>query len=194
MHTWLTQESHVSSKNLFSWITMETLLIMAMTLTDFKFCRTWIHPERLLCYSEYLTRLDRQITKNKSEGQVGGMRYNQANVTASTTDIRFTLLPILNALGDPIRCVTVVQAEMASTHTNWFTCIELMTLIVVDADNETFMKKNSDAGWMMSGGPSCGVGNTRTSCFVTVGVVTSQLRAHVRKYLDNHSVFPRDPG
>lgn len=72
-------------------------------------CRL-LHPNRILFVDE--TGCNANM---KKDGQVGGKRCiaekgTSANPPATTNDVHFALLPVANALGEPVCCVVIFQS------------------------------------------------------------------------------------
>ena len=91
-----------------------------------------LYPERLLHMDETGCN-----TNQKTDGRVGGKKYigrsgnGKVSKTSSTTDKRFTLLPIINSLGEAVCCVTIFQGEGDSIPSNWITGIDIRVLEVL---------------------------------------------------------------
>ena len=118
----------------------------------------------------------------------------RANITAATTDICFTMMPVSNALGQPVLCVVISRVETPSIPSNWVTGIDIVVTAIHDADAEEYLKKNSGVNKMLPNGPVCMIGNKEIPAYVTAspsGGITSQILANVLKYLDDLNVFPR---
>ena len=71
-----------------------------------------------LLYHECVLCMDERgcNTNQKTDGKVGGkkwtgMKGSKAPKTAAMTNKCFTLLPIMNSLGQPVCCVVIFQGE-----------------------------------------------------------------------------------
>jgi hypothetical protein len=157
-----------------------------------------VHPERLLFLDETGCN-----TNQKDDGQVGdkrciGEKGGRANITASTTDIRFTVLPVSNAVGHAVLCVVIFQSESQEIPFNWISGIDTFATAIDDDDKGNWLRKNSDGvGKRMPYGPCYKVGEVDVPAFVTVsqpGGITGQMLADVLEYLDKLGVFPGDEG
>jgi hypothetical protein len=122
----------------------------------------------------------------------------RANITAATTDIRFTILPVSNALGQPVLCVVIFQTEQPNIPCNWISRIDLFAPVTDDADSMTWLRNNSGGpGKQMPYGPCCKVGDVEVPAMITGtphGGITGQLLSDFLAYLHKLDFFPRDKG
>jgi hypothetical protein len=98
------------------------------------------HPDRVYFFDE--TRCN---TNQKEDGQAGGSTYIKrkgisAERPAIATNIRWTLIPITNALGHAVCCVVIFQTNSKEIPANWIHGID----IFVDGPNQDALK--ADAG------------------------------------------------
>jgi hypothetical protein len=156
------------------------------------------YPERVCFFDETGCN-----TNQKEDGQVGGSTYikkagTRAELPAICSDIRWTLIPITNALGEAVCCVIIFQTNSKEIPANWIHGID----IFVDGpdpnaleDDPSLLSNHFGPGLYFPSGPVCKIGEIEVPCMVTGsphGGVTSEILVSILKYLDTLKVFPRN--
>jgi hypothetical protein len=158
------------------------------------------YPERVCFFDETGCN-----TNQKEDGKVGGKTYiteagARAELPANCSDIRWTLIPITNALGHAVCCVVIFQTNSKEIPANW---IHGINLFVDGPDNEELeldvntMDGHFGPGKYFPFGPVGLVGRVEVPTFVTGsphGGVTTEILVQILEYLDTLKVFPRDIG
>jgi len=159
-----------------------------------------VHPERLLHLDE--TGCDANM---KKDGQQGGKRYigekgMRCTLPGITTDLKFTLLPICDSLGNPALCVVIFASEKEKIPVTWTAGVDLMVDMpgnAAEANDNTFTAENTGAGKLHPRGPVCVVNNIEVPCCCACspfGGIASIILADVFRYLDHLGVCPRGNG
>ena len=156
-----------------------------------------LHPELFLHLDETGCN-----TNMKNDGQVGGRRVISARgvkceITGANTDIRFTLLPVSNSLGQPVICVLIYQSKDGILPDNMMTGIDIHVTPEPADDDDEFVVKNSGPGKYLPGGPRCNINGIEIPCYVSCsphGGITSEMLADIFRCLDRLNVYPRGEG
>jgi hypothetical protein len=159
-----------------------------------------LHPDYILFGDETGCN-----TSQKKDGHEGGKKFvvgrgQVPRTSCSTTDHRFTLLPITSASGEVVICVVIFQGKSAEIPANWATGIDTEVQPVRGADGKIRVDSESGnfgKGKYFPGGPTCSYRGKEVPCatFITEGGgISGKILVSILEILDELDVFPRVPG
>jgi hypothetical protein len=142
-------------------------------------------------------------TSQKKDGHEAGTKYVVARgqtprTQSSTTDHRFTLLPITSASGEPVICVVIFQGKSKEIPANWVSGIDSRVEPVRGEDGEIRTDGiNYGEGKYFPNGPTCTYRGKTIPCATYItesGGINGEILVSVLRTLDDLDVFPRVPG
>jgi phage terminase small subunit len=143
-------------------------------------------------------------TSQKKDGHEAGTKYVVARgqtprTSCSTTDHRFTLLPITSASGEPVICVVIFQGKTSEIPSHWTTGIDTRVDPVRGSDGRIRMdgEFNFGPGKYFPGGPTCTYRGKIIPCATYItegGGISGEILVSILQTLDDLDVFPRVPG
>jgi len=154
-----------------------------------------IHPEMCVVGDEVGGNLNMS-----GDGHVGGEKLLCAKGTipqqkTSTRDKHFTLLPLVLLTGKPLMCVMIIAGKKPDV------LVEMGINSAAEMNgkegDEDFFDKNSGAGKLYPGGPTCTVRGIEVPCFIrwsTNGSITSSILKEALMEIDHLGVLPRVDG
>jgi hypothetical protein len=156
------------------------------------------HPEYILFADETGCN-----TNQKKDGHQAGTKFvvgigETPKTTCSTSDHRFTLLPITSATGLPVMCILIFQGKGPAVPASWKSGIDIRLSPVRDDDGKIAIdERNFGKGKFFPDGPTCTYLGKDIPCatFVTEGGgISADILVDVLTILDTLDVFPRVPG
>jgi hypothetical protein len=142
-------------------------------------------------------------TSQKKDGHEAGTKYVVARgqtprMQASTTDHRFTLLPITSASGEPVICVVIFQGKSKEIPADWVSGIDTRVEPVRGEDGEIRTDGiNYGPGKYFPNGPTCTYRGKTIPCATYItesGGISGEILVSILRTLDDLDVFPRVPG
>ena len=129
-------------------------------------------------------------TSQKKDGHVGGQKFvseggTAPQIMASTTDHKFTLLPITSASGEAVCCAIIFQGK-GDVPSTWKTGVDHNVTQILTEDGEIDLELNFGEGKYYPGGPTYKYNGKVVDCLVFV--------SESGTYFDSIELFPRVPG
>ena len=113
----------------------------------------------------------------------------------STTDHRFTMLPIASALAEAVCCVLIFQTETGEVPLQWRHGHDKTIALIRDADGEIAFEANKGEGKVYPFGPTCKFNGKVILCLCYASKsdgITAEILDEVLTELDLREVFPRE--
>ena len=136
-------------------------------------------------------------TNQKGDGHIGGEKVLvERGVTAkkkvSTKDCHFTVMGLTALNGQPVMCILILKGLRVDTGVE--IGLDEFARVIGERGDKDFVLKNSGAGNMFPGGPTCRFRGKDVPCFVRwseKGSMTSSILRDILADLDQRGLFPR---
>jgi hypothetical protein len=143
-------------------------------------------------------------TSQRKDGHQAGKKYvvprgTVPKTTCSTTDHRFTVLPITSASGHAVICVVIFQGKSTDIPSHWVSGIDTRVEPVRESDGSIKIdgECNFGEGKYFPGGPTCTYRGKTIPCATYItesGGISGEILVNILRTLDDLDVFPRVPG
>ncbi len=141
-------------------------------------------------------------TSMKKDSHIAGTKYitkrgTRAQRMASTSEGRFTVLPIIASRGEPVCCIVIFQSKLSEPKVEWGMGIDIKVDLVRDLKGDIDVIASSGPGKYYPGGPQCVFNGKTIHCLTYCsesGGITTKILIKILKYFDTNNVFPRYPG
>jgi hypothetical protein len=143
-------------------------------------------------------------TSQKKDGHQAGTKFiiqcgTIPKISCSTTDHRFTVLPITSASGHAVICVVIFQGKSSDIPSHWVSSIDTRVEPVRGSDGSIKIdgECNFGEGKYFPGGLTCTYWEKTIPCMTYItkpGGVSGDILVNILQTLDDLDVFPKVSG